>query len=251
VQELIDGVDLATEVSNRRPTTEEVLTTLDELLSILEHLHSLAPPVVHRDIKPKNIIRRRDGQLVLIDFGAVKDAVHASFDPGMSLVGTVGYMAPEQLRGQASPAYGARSRGGWAQLTSRLRVAVALHFTGAASISYQTLAMSGVLPRSFDLLTVLFLVDAAAHLSAVVFFSRLVMPLSWPPGRARARSGPRATRHDSTSRVFAGGFAPHASDEEDLSASWHLCRQPPRLTGPPASSLLRACTRPRLHSFWR
>lgn len=104
VQELVVGEDLEAERMKKRPTVAEVVAIADELLAIVEHLHGLAPPIVHRDIKPKNIMRRADDRrLVLVDFGSVKEVIHASFDPGLSVQGTFGYMAPEQLRGEASP----------------------------------------------------------------------------------------------------------------------------------------------------
>lgn len=104
VQELVVGEDLEAEVRKRRPTTEGVVAILDELLGIVQHLHALRPAIVHRDIKPRNIMRRAsDHRLVLVDFGSVKEVTQASFEAGLSLQGTLGYMAPEQLRGEATP----------------------------------------------------------------------------------------------------------------------------------------------------
>ncbi|MEN8447684.1 MAG: serine/threonine-protein kinase, partial [Cyanobacteria bacterium J06555_13] len=76
------------------------------LLSILYYLHSCYPMVIHRDIKPSNILLKAKtaqtpAKLYLIDFGSVQTA---QTDGTMTVVGTYGYMPPEQFGGRAKPA---------------------------------------------------------------------------------------------------------------------------------------------------
>ena len=85
-------------------TEQEVRQIATQILNILSYLHSLNPPVIHRDIKPHNLIRSNDGKIFLVDFGAVQNIYHNTFMKGNTVVGTYGYMAPEQFRGQAFPA---------------------------------------------------------------------------------------------------------------------------------------------------
>ncbi len=104
VQTFVEGRTLAAEVAERRLSQAQVVEALDAVLAVLEYLHGLAPPVIHRDLKPGNVIRRSDGALVLIDFGAVRDVVNDPKVGGSTIAGTYGYMAPEQFRGVATPA---------------------------------------------------------------------------------------------------------------------------------------------------
>jgi serine/threonine protein kinase len=105
VQEIAPGQSLQDWVaSGWRPTELEVREIAKQLLDILVYLHQLTPPVVHRDLKPQNIIRQSDGKVFLVDFGAVQDTYRHTITSGSTIVGTYGYMAPEQFRGQAKPA---------------------------------------------------------------------------------------------------------------------------------------------------
>ncbi|HVJ21214.1 MAG TPA: serine/threonine-protein kinase [Polyangiaceae bacterium] len=81
---------------------EQVLRFLREAGSTLAYLHAQAPPVVHRDIKPGNVILRPDGSYALVDFGSVRDRLKP--EGGSTVVGTFGFMAPEQFQGRAGPA---------------------------------------------------------------------------------------------------------------------------------------------------
>lgn len=86
-----------------RPTDEVVWQIAEQLLEILDYLHSQDPPLVHRDLKPSNVLITPDNQVWLIDFGAVQSRLWAQGGGGSTIIGTFGYMAPEQFSGQAFP----------------------------------------------------------------------------------------------------------------------------------------------------
>jgi hypothetical protein len=80
-----------------------VLLILTSVLEILNYIHLLNPPVIHRDITPKNIILSKNNKVYLVDFGSVGDInKNASFS-GDTFVGTVGYMPQEQFMGKVTP----------------------------------------------------------------------------------------------------------------------------------------------------
>ncbi|MEA5464478.1 serine/threonine protein kinase [Leptothoe sp. PORK10 BA2] len=102
VQALAKGPSLADLVATGQRFSEaETQQIAIEILQILEYLHALNPPIIHRDIKPQNIIRDDDGRIFLVDFGAVQTVYHNTIAFGSTVVGTFGYMAPEQFRGKA------------------------------------------------------------------------------------------------------------------------------------------------------
>jgi serine/threonine protein kinase len=111
VTEFVDGETLREYVTNTRMTVGEVLDVAAQIASALQAAHEAR--IVHRDIKPENIMVRRDGVVKVLDFGLAKltpqqlgtvnaqglDQSNVRTNPGM-VMGTVGYMSPEQSRGE-------------------------------------------------------------------------------------------------------------------------------------------------------
>jgi formylglycine-generating enzyme required for sulfatase activity/predicted Ser/Thr protein kinase len=100
VQEYIDGQNLDQELAESGPFSEEkIRQVLEELLPLLQQLQKVQ--VIHRDIKPDNIIRRRhDRRLILVDFGAVKIATQTALAKTGTNIGSAEFAAPEQVRGR-------------------------------------------------------------------------------------------------------------------------------------------------------
>lgn len=104
VQEFIEGHDLSQEIIPGKPLNQDqVICLLEEILEILDFVHQ--QQVIHRDINPRNIIRRKpDDKLVLIDFGAVKQITTQVIIPSGKTkftvaIGTPGYTPSEQAQG--------------------------------------------------------------------------------------------------------------------------------------------------------
>ncbi len=104
VHNYVEGHDLSQELITGQPLPEaQVIALMQDILSVLAIVH--AQGVIHRDIKPHNLIRRaKDGKIALIDFGAVKELSNQAHLEGQTtesiLIGTPGYMAGEQRAGK-------------------------------------------------------------------------------------------------------------------------------------------------------
>ena len=98
---LVHGQNLEQWIYERGPLTPpQAIDWMLQTCDILDYLHSLKPPLVHRDVKPANLmVRNLNNQIVLLDFGAVKEI---GTPPG-TRIGAEGYSAPEQDRGQPCP----------------------------------------------------------------------------------------------------------------------------------------------------
>ncbi|MEG4996694.1 serine/threonine protein kinase [Microcoleus sp. B4-D4] len=110
VQAYVEGKTLEEHLRSGRTFSEnEVKELAKSLLEILIYLHEEQdPPVIHRDIKPSNILLHSRsahsvGQVYLVDFGSVQNQA-AKFGGTITVVGTYGYMAPEQFGGRSVPA---------------------------------------------------------------------------------------------------------------------------------------------------
>jgi serine/threonine protein kinase len=107
VQTYIEAKSLQNWLDAGRTFNEADLISISrQLLAILDYLHNRQPAIIHRDIKPSNILLgdrsgNSPGQVYLVDFGSVKTVATGST---ITVVGTYGYMPPEQFGGQATPA---------------------------------------------------------------------------------------------------------------------------------------------------
>ncbi|MEQ8224139.1 MAG: protein kinase [Candidatus Eremiobacterota bacterium] len=102
VMDFIDGEDLDAVLLKKGKSGlpyEQVIQLGVQICNILEYLHTCNPPVIYRDLKPGNImIRASDGKLFLIDFG-IAYAIEQNGSP-RTMIGTMGYIAPEQYMGK-------------------------------------------------------------------------------------------------------------------------------------------------------
>ncbi len=98
VMEFCEGISISHVMKSKEPLPEEVVRRiLGQAAAAITHAHGAG--IVHRDVKPSNIMVTQDGTVKLIDFGLAGQVDKESLAP--ALFGTPNYMAPEQMTGGA------------------------------------------------------------------------------------------------------------------------------------------------------
>jgi tRNA A-37 threonylcarbamoyl transferase component Bud32 len=101
VLEYIKGTSLRDYVREAGPmSAHEIFPLVESMLEILQYLHGLSPPVVHRDFTPDNLITDGEQQVKLIDFNVAQQTDSTAT---ASVVGKHSYLPPEQFRGKPTP----------------------------------------------------------------------------------------------------------------------------------------------------
>jgi len=100
VMEYVEGQTLRDLLSDGPLGIEQAISVVRDIGAALDHAH--AQGVVHRDVKPANILIRRDGVAKLADLGIAKAAESTQLTHSGMVVGTASYMAPEQLDGSSA-----------------------------------------------------------------------------------------------------------------------------------------------------
>jgi len=95
VMEFIEGISLAKRIEQAgRLSPGETMTIVAQVADALQVAHEAG--IVHRDVKPANLLVRRNGAIVLVDFGVARSAAGAGLTGTNVVLGSVNYMAPEQ-----------------------------------------------------------------------------------------------------------------------------------------------------------
>src|SRR5918999_815596 len=99
VMEFFEGGDLMKRLGGKALAPAECLRLLRELMMALGDIHEKG--ILHRDLKPQNLMFRSDGSLAIVDFGIAKHIDAADMTGQGEILGTPRYMSPEQVQGKA------------------------------------------------------------------------------------------------------------------------------------------------------
>jgi len=102
VMEYVEGRNLEEEIALRGGPLPEglVIDIARQLCDVLAYLHGLTPAIIYRDMKPSNVMLTGNGRVVLVDFGIAR--LFKAQRKG-TMIGTLGFAAPEQYQGVADP----------------------------------------------------------------------------------------------------------------------------------------------------
>lgn len=98
VMEYIDGMTLKTYCEGRALPVTKAIDIISQICDAIDHAH--AHRIIHRDIKPQNMLVREDGTVKVTDFGIAVAMSNATLTHTMSVLGSVHYFSPEQAKGK-------------------------------------------------------------------------------------------------------------------------------------------------------